>query len=101
MTRLDVPEGLEHRILDAGVLPLELHQHPLRPLTLQPEIAACGTAAADDRQLALFGVRTGLVLANEYQRPDHDMCAVVGQELRRHGFERTGEEEIQQQRLNE
>src|SRR5207249_17457 len=61
MPRLDVAERLEHRALDAGMLALELHQQPFRALTLQSEIAARGTAAADDRQVALSRVRTRFV----------------------------------------
>ena len=36
-----------------GMLAFELHDQPLDALTLQAEIAARRTAAADDRQLAL------------------------------------------------
>jgi hypothetical protein len=51
MPRGDIAERLQHRLLDAGVLAFELHQQPLRPLPLQPEVAAGRTAAPDNRQL--------------------------------------------------
>ena len=101
MPRRDVAERLQHRLLDAGMLDLELHQQPLGALPLQAEIAARRTAAADDRQLALLRVRPRFVFADVDERPDHHVRAVVGHELGRHRLQRAGEEQIQQQRLDE
>ena len=101
MPRRDVAQRLEHRLLDARMLDLEIHQQPLDPLALKAEIAAGRTAAADDRQLRFLGVRPRLVLADIDQRTNHHMRAVVGHQLGRHRLERAGEEEVQQQRLDE
>ena len=57
MARHDVAERFQHRLLDAGMLALEIHDQPLDALALQAEIAAGRTAAADDRQLAFLRVR--------------------------------------------
>src|SRR5688572_27161522 len=52
----DVAEGLQHRLLHAGMLALEVENQPLHALALQAEIAAGGATAADDGQLALLRV---------------------------------------------
>src|SRR5262249_16346032 len=79
--RGDVSERLQHRVLHARMLHLEIHEQLLDSLPLQSQIAARGTATPDNRQLALFGVRTSLVLAHEHQRTNHDMCAIVRHQL--------------------
>ena len=50
MPRHDVAERLQHRLLDAGMLALQVEDQPLDPLPLKAEIAAGRAAAADDRQ---------------------------------------------------
>src|SRR5207248_2342505 len=52
MARRDVGERLQHRLLDAGMLALELGEEPLGALPLQAEVAARRAATADNRQLA-------------------------------------------------
>src|SRR5262249_24562719 len=101
VARRDVAERLQHGVLDARMLALELHQETLGALALEAEIAARRTTAADDRQLALFRVRARFVFPYVHQRPDDDVRAVVGYEPGGHGLERAGEEEIQEERLDE
>src|SRR5436190_4249275 len=74
----DVAERFQHRLLHARMLDLELHDQLFRALTLQPEIAARRTAAADDRQLALLRVQPRLILADVHERANDDVLAVVG-----------------------
>src|SRR4051794_21864238 len=87
---LDVTERLEHRLLDAGVLALEVEDQALDALPLQAQIAARRTAAADDRQGAFLGVEPRLVLADVGQRTNDDVLAVVGDQLCRHRLQRAG-----------
>ena len=47
----------------------------------------------------VYGAR--FVLADVHQRPNHDMRAIVGDQLGRHGLERAGEEQVEQQRFDE
>src|SRR5262245_21927267 len=56
VARRDVGQGLQHGLLDAWVLDLELHDESFRTLALQGQITARWTAAADNRQLALLGI---------------------------------------------
>ena len=99
--RLDVAQRLQHRVLHARVLDLEVHEEALHPLPLQAQVAAGRTAAADDRQRALLGVEACLVLTDVDQRPDDDVGAVVGHQPRRHGLQRAREEQVQEQRFDE
>ena len=48
---VDVAEGAQHRVLDLGMLDLELGDEALDALALQAQVAASRAAAADDRQL--------------------------------------------------
>src|SRR5688572_3563815 len=77
MPRHHVAERLEHRLLDARVLDLEIHDQSLDALALQAEIAACRTAAADDRQLDFLAVQPRLVLADVRERTNDHVLAVV------------------------
>src|SRR3989441_1140221 len=70
MPRRDVANRLEHRLLDARMLALQLHQHPFGALALQSQIAARRAAAADDRQLALFRIGARFGFAHVHERPD-------------------------------
>src|SRR5258705_13619392 len=99
--RHDVAERLQHRLLDARMFLLEVENQPLDALPLEAEIAAGGTAAADDRQFALLRVHARFGLLDVHERPDNDVLAVVGHEPRRHRLERAREEQVQQQRLDE
>src|SRR5207253_11392460 len=96
VSRRDVAERLQHRLLHARMLALELHEQPLGTLALEPEVAARRTAAADDRQLTGLRVRARFVLADVHQRPDDDVRAIVGDELRGHRLRRAGEERIKE-----
>src|SRR5262245_20634433 len=78
----------------------ELHDQALCTLALQPEVSARRAAAADDRELALLGIGARFVFSHVDERPNNDMRAVIGYELGGHRFESTGEEEIQEQRLD-
>ena len=53
VSRHHVPECLEHRLLDAGMLDFEIHDEPLDALGAD-QVAACRAAAADDRQADLL-----------------------------------------------
>src|SRR5687767_11544777 len=55
MTRPDIRQRLDHRVLDLGMLDLQLRDQPLDSLALQAEVAAGRAAAADDRQRSLLG----------------------------------------------
>ena len=83
------------------MLALELHEQPFGALPLEAEIATRGTATADDRQLGFLAVRPRFVFAHVHERPDDDMFIVVRHELGRHGFQRSGKEQIEQERLDE
>src|SRR5262249_44417868 len=49
-------QRLEPRLPDPGMPALELHDQLLRALPLQAQVAARGTATADDRQLTFLRV---------------------------------------------
>ncbi len=83
------------------MLALELDDQSLDALALQAQIAACRTAAANDRQIVFARVGARFRLGDIHQRPNHDVLAVVRHQPRRHGLECAGEEQIQQQRLDE
>ena len=98
---MTLPSALSIDCLTPGVLDLEIHDQALDALALQAQVAAGRTAAPDDRQLDFLAVQPRLVLADVRERPNDDVLAVVGDEPRRHGLERAGEEEIQQERFDE
>ena len=83
------------------MLALELDEEPLRTLPLEAQIAACRATAADDRQPGFFRVRARFVFANVDERSNHDVCSIVGHELRGHRFQCAGEKQIEEQRLDE
>jgi hypothetical protein len=97
----DVAERLEHRLLHAGMLLLQVENQALHALSLQAEVAARRTAAADNGQLALLRVETSLGFLYVDQRPDDDMLAVVGNEAGWHRLQSAGKEQIQQERFDE
>src|SRR3954454_19656189 len=96
-----VAKRAQHGVLDLGVLDLEFGDEALHALPLEAEVAARGAAAADDRQGRGFRVRARLGLEDVDQGTDDDMLGIVRHEPRRHGLQRTLEEEIQQERLDE
>src|ERR1043165_4363977 len=101
MPRHDVAERLEHRLLDAGVLLLDIEDQALDALALQAEVTAGRAATADDRQLTLFRVEPRLGFLDVNQWPDHDVLAVVGHQPRRHRLQCAGEKQVEEERLDE
>src|SRR5690349_16199423 len=57
VARHDIAQRLQHRLLDARVLDLEIHDQPLDALPLQAEVAAGGTTAPDDLEVPLLRVQ--------------------------------------------
>ena len=78
MPRRDIGQRLQHRILHAHVLALEVHQQLLDALALQAQIAARRATAADDRQLHRRRVIAAVGLAHIHERPNDDVRAIVG-----------------------
>ncbi len=78
MSGSDVAKGLEHRLFDARMLTLQVHEETLDALPLQAEVSARRTAAADNRQPTRLGIRTCFLFPDVNERPYHHMCAVVG-----------------------
>src|SRR5262245_31520385 len=83
------------------MLLFQVENQTLYALSLQAEVAAGRTAAANDGQLAFLGIQTRLRFLDIDERPDDDVLTVVGNEPCRHGLQGSGKEQIQQQRLYE
>src|SRR4030095_5356025 len=83
------------------MLAREVEDQPLDPLPLQAEVAACRATASDDRKPDFLAVEAGLIFANADERTDDHMFTVVRDQPRGHRFERTGEEQVEEQRLDE
>src|SRR5262249_17373398 len=86
---------------DVGMLDFELRDQALHPLALETQISARRAAAADDRQPGLLRVRACLGLEHVNERANDDVLAVVGDEPRWHRLDRSLEEDVQEQRLDE
>src|SRR5688572_14668492 len=97
----DVAKRPDHRALDLGMFDFELGNQALDALPLKAQIAARGTAATDDRQLAFLRIRACFTLGDVNERPDDDVLAVVGDKPGGHRLETSGEKEVEQQSFDE
>ena len=73
----NVSERLQHRVLHAGMLRLEIEQQAFQVLTLQAPVSADRTAAANDWKLLFPGICTSLVLIHINERTDDNMTPVI------------------------
>ncbi len=83
-----------------GCCALPLRQHFLDGLALQVVLRPA-QVAGNERELPHIGVAGDVLLAAIGQRPDHDVLAVVGQQLGRHGLQSAAVEQVEEQRLDD
>jgi hypothetical protein len=96
-----VAQRANHRRLHVRVLALELEDQSFDALSLETQIAASRTTAANDREIVLARVGTGFCLGCVNEWPDHDVRTVIRHEARRHGLERAGEEQVEENGFDE
>src|SRR6185503_10445266 len=85
------------RIDTARELPLPLAEHQRDLLALQVFLRSA-QRAWNERKLLERRIGGEIALAHVSERPDHDVAAVVGHELRRHRLQLAAEKEIEEKR---
>src|SRR5258708_9055440 len=96
--RRDIGERAEDGFEAAGLLLLPLVQHGLYLLPLQLLLGAA-QVAGNDGKFAQLRVRLQVRLVDVGERADHDVLAVVGNELGRHGLQLPAVETVEEERL--
>src|SRR5438034_1026983 len=83
--RHEIGKGAEHRVHPPGVAFFPFPQHLLYLLSLKRGLRAA-EVAGDDRETLYLGVGLEVRFGDVGERPDDDVFAVVGLQLRRHGL---------------
>ena len=100
LRRHHVRDRAENRLDATRMLRLPFGQHRLDGLALQVLLRAA-EIARHDRKAAQLGVFGEIGFRAVRERPDHDVAAIVGAQLRRHRLQRALVEEIEEQRLDD
>ena len=91
MGRPDILQAAKNGLHAPGIETLPIAHQRLDLLALQGQLRAAKVARNDGKALALC-VRDEILFLNVCQRANDDMRTIVGQQLRRHGFQLAAKE---------